>query len=87
MIEIQYSEIAVKQLRMISKSDQRSAVLILAKIEQFASDPKSYKDVKILKGKLATFKRIRAGNYRVIFDTDNNVMSVYQIKHRKEIYR
>jgi mRNA-degrading endonuclease RelE of RelBE toxin-antitoxin system len=40
-----------------------------------------------LKGKHATFKRLRAGEFRVIFDTENRIMNIYQIKHRKEAYR
>ncbi len=87
MLHIQYSEIAVKQLKTIARSDKQSALLILTKIEQYAKDPKSITNLKILKGKLATFKRIRAGNFRIIFDTENNVLNIYQIKHRKEAYK
>jgi len=87
MFEIQYSQAAVKQLKSIAKSDRKLAILILNKIEHYALHSESYANVKILKGNFATFKRIRAGNYRIIFDENNNVMNVYQIKHRKEAYQ
>lgn len=87
MLGIQYSETAVSQLKAIARSNKQNAVLILKKIEQFARTPEEFVDIKILKGKYATFKRLRSGDYRVIFDTENRIMNIYQIKHRKEAYR
>ena len=43
-------------------------------------------DIKILKGKFQTFKRLRVGNYRIIFEEKNNNMYIYEIKHRQEAY-
>jgi len=87
MLEIQYSETAVRQIKAIARSNKQNAVLIFKKIEHFARSPEEFKDVKVLKGKHATFKRLRAGEFRVIFDTENRIMNIYQIKHRKEAYR
>jgi mRNA-degrading endonuclease RelE of RelBE toxin-antitoxin system len=87
MLEIQYSETAVSQLKAIAGSNKQNAVLILKKIEQFARSPEEFSDVKVLKGKHAKFKRLRAGDFRIIFDTENRIMNIYQIKHRKEAYR
>jgi hypothetical protein len=39
MLGIQYSEIAVRQLKAIARSNKQNAVLILKKIEQFARSP------------------------------------------------
>ena len=71
-MEIRYSEIAIRQIKAISKSNKKSAEMILTKIENYAQNPGYYTNIKILKGKLATFKRLRAGNYRVIFDDEFN---------------
>ncbi|MBN1350338.1 type II toxin-antitoxin system RelE/ParE family toxin [candidate division KSB1 bacterium] len=69
------------------KSDKESAVRIFKTIESYAENPGSNFDVKILKGKMAAFKRLRVGNYRVIFDEDRHVLHIYQIKHRQESYK
>jgi mRNA-degrading endonuclease RelE of RelBE toxin-antitoxin system len=42
--------------------------------------------VKVLKGKYGDLKRLRSGNYRVIFDEEDKIMSIYEIKHRQEAY-
>ena len=86
MIEIKYSEKAVKQIKLIAKGNRKSAELILDTIEKYVENPKGKFDIKHLKGKLAEFKRLRVGNYRIIFDVIENVLYVYEIKHRKEVY-
>jgi len=87
MLGIRYSETASRQIKSIARSNKQNAILILKKIEQFASSPDEFSDIKVLKGRQATFKRLRAGDYRVIFDTENRIMNIYQIKHRKEAYK
>jgi len=69
------------------KSDRENAVHIINKIETYAENPRAEFDLKILKGKLASFKRLRVGNYRIIFDEDGRVLYIYQIKHRQESYK
>ena len=86
IMEIKYSETAVKQLKQIAKGDKKSAARILKGIEAYAHDPKGSFDIKLLKGKYAVFKRLRIGNYRVIFDDEGSVMLVYEVKHRQEAY-
>jgi mRNA-degrading endonuclease RelE of RelBE toxin-antitoxin system len=67
MKTIVYSEKAQKQVRDIARSDKKSAILIFEKIEQYA-EGFTNADVKVLRGKYGEFKRLCAGNYRVIFD-------------------
>jgi len=85
-MEIKYSERAVRQLKKIAKGDKKSASMIMKTIEAYSKNPSSKFDIKILKGKYGNFKRIRVGNYRIIFDDDGNVMFIYELKHRKEAY-
>ena len=86
-MEILYSAKASKQLMKISKSDKKSAKIILEKIEEYAIDTSGHYDIKVLKGKHDSFKRLRAGDYRIIFDEDNNILHIYEIKHRQEAYK
>lgn len=59
---------------------------IIATIEGYAENPTGNFDVKLLKGKYGSFKRLRVGQYRIIFDEEKQVMSIYEIKHRQEAY-
>ena len=85
-MEIKYSEKSVKQITKINKGDRKSAIKIIEAIEVFSKSPSGKFDIKILKGKYEDFKRLRVGNYRVIFEIGENVMSIYEIKHRQEAY-
>lgn len=86
MLDIKYTEIALKQLKRISASNLKDAERIIIGIEKYANTPLEKHDIKHLKGKFGEFKRLRIGNFRVIFDNNNNVMNVYEIKHRKDVY-
>jgi len=86
-MNILYSQKAEKQLKKIHKSDRESAVRIIKTIESYAVNSAGVFDVKLLKGKMASFKRLRVGNYRIIFDEDGNVIHIYQIKYRQEDYK
>jgi mRNA-degrading endonuclease RelE of RelBE toxin-antitoxin system len=85
-VKIRYSQKAVKQLKTISKGDKKSAVMILTGVEAYATNPQGAFDVKVLKGKLGDIKRLRVGKYRILFGDENDVISVYEVKHRREAY-
>jgi len=87
-MDIRYSEKAEKQIKKIYKGDKKSAVMIIEAIESFAmpSSRKKDFDVKVLKGKYGDFKRLRVGNYRVIFEDNRTIMLIYEVKHRQEAY-
>jgi mRNA interferase RelE/StbE len=86
MMKIRYSQKAVKQLKTIAKGDKKSAAMMLAAVEAYSGDPQGRFDVKALKGKLGDIKRLRVGKYRILFDDNNDIMSVYEVKHRREAY-
>jgi len=75
-MEVLFTAVAAKQLKKIERGDIKSAKLIVETIDQFAKNPKGKHDVKILKGGSGKFKRLRAGNYRIIFDEKGNVMYI-----------
>jgi addiction module RelE/StbE family toxin len=85
-MEIQYSEKAIKQIKKIHKGDRKNLEMILKAIESYAENPSGKFDIKMLKGKYGDFKRLRAGDYRVIFEDTGNVIFIYDIKHRQEAY-
>ncbi len=59
---------------------------ILDAIDELAKNPRSSKSKKLKGEKLY---RLRVGNYRVIYDIQDNVMLIFVIKlgHRSDIYR
>jgi len=59
---------------------------ILDAIDELAKNPRSSKSKKLKGEKLY---RLRVGNYRVIYDIQDNVMLIFVIKlgHRSYIYR
>lgn len=60
--------------------------MIIAAIEAYAENPYKRHDIKILKGSFEDLKRLRVGNYRVIFDENLVIINIYEIKHRQEAY-
>jgi len=79
--EIEFKPRAVKDLQSISKITQTK---ILAKIQEMENDLKG--DVK----KLTNFTpeyRLRVGNYRILFEIENESIVIYRIKPRDKAYQ
>jgi mRNA interferase RelE/StbE len=72
-----------KDFRKIPKLE---AFKILNEIEELAKNPRSSKTKKLKGEKLY---RLRVGNYRVIYDIQDNLMLIIVVKlgHRSDIYR
>ena len=81
-IEVKRS--AAKALKKIPKADRKR---IADKIDSLAEDPPN-PDTTKMKGN-NPFHKIRAGNYRIIYEIQENVLLILVVKigHRKEIYR
>ena len=72
---------ALKDLSKIHKEDVKK---ILSKIELL----EDYPNVANIK-KLTNFEppyRLRVGNYRILFDIEDDVITIYKIKHRSKSY-
>jgi len=72
---------AIKDLSKINKPD---AIKIFDKIEKLEEFPK----VANLK-KFTNFVppyRLRIGNFRVLFDVENEVITIYRVRDRKDAY-
>jgi len=76
--------IDTKALKDLRKIDKTQAKKIFYKIESLTDFP----EVPNLK-KLTNFQppfRLRVGNYRVLFDVEDGILTIYNVKHRKESY-
>lgn len=63
----------------------KEAKRIVAKVEQYASDPKSLaNNVKALAG--SPYIRLRVGDWRVVMDDRGNVLGILRIGPRGSIY-
>ncbi len=79
--EIQFKESAVKELKKISKPDAKSILLKI--IENLSRNPESY---PALKGDLRGMKKLRFGDYRIIFTVEKKLVLILRVGQRKDIY-
>ena len=79
--DIQFKPRAVKDIERLSS---RMQLQILKVIEAMSNDLKG--DVKRLTNYTPEC-RLRVGNYRVLFEIENNSIVVYRVRHRREAYR
>lgn len=82
---VQLTDTARKSLRRLPKTDQQR---IVTRIEQLAADPLSAPNVKRLADYDVSY-RMRVGNYRVLFDRDDEVriIDIIDIRTRGRAYR
>ncbi len=74
-----------KAIKDLSKLDKSLTQNILSKIEKLEFFPKGT-NIKKLKNHWPPY-RLRVGNYRALFDIENNILTVYRIRHRKDSYQ
>ncbi len=81
MFRIELKERAIKDLKSMPKQDAQRIVQKIKVLENGLSG-----DIKRLTNFTPEY-RMRVGDYRVLFEVDESVITVYRIKHRKEAYR
>ena len=79
--EIELKPRAIKDLRALPKATQSR---IAAKIDDLGDDLAG--DVKRLTNFTPEF-RLRVGEYRVLFEVDAALVTIYRIVHRKDAYK
>lgn len=59
---------------------------VLEAIESLQTDPRPHQSIKLSGGQ---GYRLRIGDYRLLYEIDDpeRVVTVYRIKHRREVYR
>lgn len=71
--------------RDLSRLDKADANRILNKVEEKLSvNPE---DFPVLKGEFSGLRKLRIGDYRVVFTVLDNDVLVLRIGHRREIHR
>jgi mRNA interferase RelE/StbE len=80
---LQIKSSAFKELKRINKPQR---IRIIAAIEQLPTNPWTGKS---LKGELSGLRRIRVGDYRVVYEIHKQqlVILVIRIAHRQDVYR
>lgn len=81
MFEIKWDERALNELY---KLENQISSRIYKKVEELKNGFQS-KDIKRLKGKDEF--RLRVGDYRVIFSLEKNLITIWKVGHRKNIYK
>jgi mRNA interferase RelE/StbE len=80
-------EVKKKAIKELAKVRPDMGLKLLASIDSLASNPKPRQSHK-LSGSTDSY-RLRVGDYRVLYQIDNNakIITVYQVGHRREVYR
>ncbi len=78
--EIEFDKQANKDLEKLEK---KNAHQVLSKIENLRDNLQG--DVKKLSR--SNEYRLRAGNYRILFKINSNIIKIFKISHRKDIYK
>ncbi len=81
--QIIWSESAAKELR---KLDRTVANRIFKKVSQLSENPYHFEVTKLVGD---PYFRLRVGDYRVIFDIQNDMLRILVLKvgHRKNVYK
>jgi mRNA interferase RelE/StbE len=69
----------------LSKVPSKEAKTILDKIDMFLAEKPTI--LPALKGKFKGMRRLRVGNYRIIYVIIEDVVLVLRIHHRKDVYK
>jgi len=77
-----YKKSVLRDLKKISKSESRKILYRLEK--ELSRKPDSY---PVLKGPFVGLRRLRAGDYRVIYAIIGNEVLVLRIGHRRGVYK
>ena len=73
-----------KAVRDIESLPSRIQARVLARIEEMSNDLKG--DIKRLTNFTPEY-RLRIGDYRVLFEIEEETIIFYRIRHRREAYR
>ncbi len=81
MFEIKWEERALKELYKLEKS---ISLRIYKKVDELKNGFQS-KDIERVQGEKKL--RLRVGDYRAIFSIEGNLITIWKVGHRKNIYK
>lgn len=70
-----------------AKLDFQIQARVIKKLEFFISSPNPIDFAQTLTHRETGQYRFRVGDYRVIFDVEEDVLIILTIRHRREVYR
>ncbi len=80
--------LSIKQsaVKALARIDREERLRIINAIDQLRDNPGAG---SVLKGELSGLRRIRVGNYRVVYEVQDQqlLVLVIRIGHRREVYR
>ncbi|MBC6419069.1 MAG: type II toxin-antitoxin system RelE/ParE family toxin [Prochloron sp. SP5CPC1] len=76
-------------LKFYADAQVATAKKIAGAFKQLSREPRNYPTIKSLKGTLAGYYRYRIGDYRIIYQIDDQAQKVFVdlIVHRGEAYK
>ena len=89
MFEIRILPAAQKSLSRLARSDRRLALAVDGAIRALSENPRPPGCKQLSGSNEPPLFRIRAGDYRIIYAVEDDVVlvSVIHVGHRKDIYR
>lgn len=84
MYSYEFTRQATKDLRKLPKNVQKT---IVKKLDYFINSAEPLQFATYLINSEIGQYRFRIGDYRVIFDLENEILIILTLGHRKEIYR
>jgi mRNA interferase RelE/StbE len=82
-VELVTKRSAQKELLKLPAADRAR---VEARVEAYATDPTgAHHDVVPMMGRVNTY-RLRVGDWRVIFEIEDQKMTVTRVAHRREVY-
>lgn len=87
MYELQIEQSAERDIKNLKKSSHEEVQRIISKILVLRDAPRPAQARKIVGSK--NDWRLRIGKYRVIYEIDDHhqVIRIFRVKHRREVYR
>lgn len=83
MFSFKFKEKAAKEINKLSPQIRRR---ILEKLKFYSLQDNPFKFADRLKDYKFGEYRFRIGDYRIIFDTDDQIIMILKVGHRKDIY-
>ena len=82
MYKVAFTQKALKDWENVDKNMQ---IRIAEKLKEYAEEPLRYA-IKLTDSKIGTY-RFRVGDYRIIFDIDDDHIIILRIGRRRSIYK
>lgn len=84
MFKIQLTKSALKAFQKINNPFKD---IITEKINTLSVKGLNMNNIKALVGEFKGLYRLRSGDYRIVFDMDNEFITIIAIHHRKNVYK